>query len=95
METRLPEIERIDGGDYVIGTRNCVSILVELGPLELWGATFFDWGGAEDVTDFHPRSFRASEDLDLRLALWSGAHSSGLCGGSPRCRCSQKTRELR
>ena len=68
-----PEIERIDGGDYTLSgtTELRFPFMVELGPLELWGATFFDWGGlAEDLTDFHRRSFRASSGVGIRLLLY-------------------------
>jgi outer membrane protein assembly factor BamA len=93
-----PEVERIDGGDYTLsGTSELrFPFMVELGPLELWGATFFDWGGlAEEITDFHERSFRASGGLGIRLLLY-GRVPIRLDYGvkvSPRCKVFAEDQE--
>lgn len=65
--------DRVDGGDYTLSgtTELRFPLMVEVGPLELWGAAFFDWGGlADQLTDFHSRSFRSSVGLGMRMLLY-------------------------
>ena len=63
--------------------------MMDLGPLELWGATFFDWGALSDtLRDFNRRSFRGSTGVGLRLLLY-GRVPIRLDYGvklNPRCR---------
>ena len=86
------EIERIDGGDYTIsGTSELrFPFMMDLGPLELWGATFFDWGAlSDDIRDFHRRSFRGSTGLGLRLLLYGRVPIRLDYGVKLSPRCSQ------
>ena len=67
------EIERIDGGDSTLSgtTELRFPFMVDVGPLALWGATFFDWGGlADSFLEFHGKSFRTSAGLGIRLLLY-------------------------
>jgi outer membrane protein assembly factor BamA len=61
------------GGDFVITGSHELRFPLgfSLGPLDVWGAGFFDWGGlADGWTDFHAKSFRMSAGGGVRLLLY-------------------------
>lgn len=65
--------DRIDGGDYVIsGTVEVrFPLFFSLGPFEMWGAGFFDWGAlSEGFADLHTKSFRTTAGGGIRMLLF-------------------------
>jgi outer membrane protein assembly factor BamA len=68
-----PEVDRTLGGDYAVsGTHELRFPLgFSIGPLEMWGAGFFDWGGISNrLEDFHSESFRLSAGGGVRALLY-------------------------
>ena len=68
-----PQLIVDDGGDATLSgtTELRFPFMIDLGPLALWGATFFDWGGlADSFLELHGKSFRTSAGLGIRLLLY-------------------------
>ncbi len=66
-------VDPVVGGDTVVyGSHELRFPLgLRLGPLELWGAGFFDWGALADTwVDLHLKSFRTSAGVGVRFLLF-------------------------
>jgi outer membrane protein assembly factor BamA len=45
--------------------------MLDVGPIQFWGAGFFDWGAlADSYGAFHSSNFRTSAGFGLRLLLY-------------------------
>ncbi|NUN13694.1 MAG: BamA/TamA family outer membrane protein [Myxococcales bacterium] len=65
--------DRVDGGDYVMsGTVEVrFPLFFSLGPFEMWGAGFFDWGAlSEGFGELHAKSFRTTAGGGIRMLLF-------------------------
>jgi outer membrane protein assembly factor BamA len=68
-----PGIERIDAGDFVLtGTHEIrFPFFLKLGPVEFWGAGFFDWGSlADSLKALRESPLRTSAGIGLRLLIY-------------------------
>ena len=68
-----PAVDRIDAGDFVVtGTHELrFPLFLKLGPIEFWGAGFFDWGSlADSLKSLQQAPLRTTAGIGLRLLVY-------------------------